>query len=143
VSDATERVTMVSLVLQVLAPVAICLVKISVLIMYLRLFGNLRWIRQTCTVGIGILIAYHLAFAIAFGAMCAPPPSEGISQVSLLIASTTKKCTNTRYMVLIMGIGNSLIDLVLLVLPLPTVWNLKMPTREKLKTSAIFLIGIR
>jgi hypothetical protein len=133
---------MLSIVLQILAPIAICFVKISVLILYLRVFGGLKWMRYTCVGGIIFLIAYHFAFSVAFGVMCSPAPGKGTSQVALLVAFVSDTCVRTRVMVLVMGIGNSLIDVILLVLPLPVIWNLKMPTRQKLKTSAMFLIGI-
>jgi hypothetical protein len=142
IADVTQPVVMLSIVLQILAPIAICFVKISVLILYLRVFGGLKWMRYTCVGGIIFLIAYHFAFSVAFGVMCSPAPGKGTSQVALLVAFVSDTCVRTRVMVLVMGIGNSLIDVILLVLPLPVIWNLKMPTRQKLKTSAMFLIGI-
>ncbi|KAK9416942.1 putative Integral membrane protein [Seiridium unicorne] len=142
-ADVTQRVIMLSLLLELIAPLAICAVKISVLTLYLRIFGSsLIWMRVTCVVGIVLLLGYHISFTTAFGVMCAPDSKAGYSQVALLMAFVSDKCVRTRILVLLMGIGNTLCDLVLLLLPLPVIWNLQMPLRRKLKTSAVFLIGI-
>lgn len=125
------------------APLGICAVKVSVLILYLRIFGGpVRWMRITCIIGIVMLFAYHVSFAIAFGAMCAPDPTAGYSQIAMLMAFLSDSCMRTKILVFLMGVGNSFIDLVLLFLPLPVIWKLHMPLRKKVKTSATFLIGV-
>lgn len=142
-ADVTARTVMLSLLLELFAPLAICVVKVSVLTLYLRIFGaSLLWMRVTCMVGIALLLGYHISFATAFGVMCAPNPKAGYSQVALLVVFVSDQCIRTRVLVLLMGIGNSLIDLILLVLPLPVIWKLHMPLRRKLKTSVVFLTGI-
>lgn len=139
----TQRVLMVFLLVDVFLPLAMCAIKISVLILYLRIFGgSVLWMRIACIVGIVLLLAYHISFTTAFGVMCSPPPKAGYSQIALLMASVSDSCVHTKTFVLLMGIGNSLIDLILLFLPLPVIWKLQMPLRKKITTSAIFLMGI-
>lgn len=138
-ADVTQRIVMLSLLLEIFAPLAICAVNISVLTLYFRVFGgSLRWMRITCVVGIVLLLGYHISFTTAFGAMCAPNPKAGYSQVAMLMAFVSDKCTRSRVLVLLMGVGNSFIDLVLLLLPLPVIWKLQMPLRRKVKTSGRF-----
>lgn len=133
---------MLFLLLKAFTPLATCAVKLSVLILYLRVFGgSLPWMRITCVVGIILLLGYHISFAIAFGAMCGPNPKAGC-QVAMLMAFVSDKCTRSRVLLLLMGVGNSFIDLILLLLPLPVIWKLQMPLRRKVQTSAVFLIGI-
>lgn len=131
-----------SIVLELIAPLAVCIVKITVMILYLRTFGSLRWMRITSIVIICLLIAYHVSFATAFVALCAPPPSGGYSQVALLKAFVSDKCVSTDVLVLLMGVGNFFTDVVILLLPLPVIWRLQMPMRRKIKTLAMFLTGI-
>lgn len=142
-AEVTQPVVMISLLLEIFAPLAICAVKVSVLTLYLRIFGGtLIWMRITCLVGIILLLGYHISFTTAFGVMCAPSPKAGYSQIAMLMAFVSDACVRTRILVLLMGIGNSLIDIILLLLPLPVIWKLQMPLRRKLKTSALFLTGI-
>lgn len=135
---------MLSLLVELILPLAMCAVKASVLILYLRIFGgSLLWMRVTCVVGIVLLMGYHISFTTAFGVVCAPTPKAGYSYFALLIAFRSDQCMrSTRILVLLMGVGNSLIDLILLLLPLPVIWKLQMPLGRKTKTSAVFLIGI-
>ncbi|ROV92453.1 hypothetical protein VSDG_06659 [Cytospora chrysosperma] len=122
-ADLTQGNMMLFLLLKVFTPLATCAVKLSVLILYLRVFGgSLPWMRITCVVGIILLLGYHISFAIAFGAMCGPNPKAGYSQVAMLMA---------------------FIDLILLLLPLPVIWKLQMPLRRKVQTACIAsLIGL-
>lgn len=142
-ADLTQGIMMLFLLLKVFTPLATCAVKVSVLVLYLRVFGgSLTWMRITCVVGIVLLLGYHVSFAIAFGAMCGPNPRAGYGQVAMLMAFVSDKCTRSRVLLLLMGVGNSFIDLILLLLPLPVIWKLQMPLRRKVHTSAVFLIGI-
>jgi hypothetical protein len=45
-------------------------------------------------------------------------------------------------MYIINGIGNMLLDIAILVLPLPTIWKLKLPTAQKVGLALIFSLGI-
>jgi hypothetical protein len=121
---------------------AICLIKVSVLILYLRVFGNLLWIRVACIAGMVIVVGYHASITISFGAMCAPTPALGYDRFGFLAAFVSEPCVRSRILVVIQGVGNVAIDLFLMLLPLPVVWNLQMPLKRKLQTSAMFLIGL-
>lgn len=45
-------------------------------------------------------------------------------------------------MYIINGIGNMILDIAVLALPLPTIWKLKLPTAQKLGLAIIFSLGI-
>ena len=42
----------------------------------------------------------------------------------------------------IAGIVNIFIDLMILIMPLPVVWTLQMPKKQKLAVSGVFLLGL-
>ncbi|OTA98441.1 hypothetical protein M426DRAFT_112831 [Hypoxylon sp. CI-4A] len=104
------------------------------MILYLRTLGSLMWMRVTSIVIICLSIIYHVSLAVAFAAMCASPPSAGYSQVAFFMALVPDKCVATSVIIVIMRAGNFFTDLVLLLLPLPIIWPLQMPTRRKRKT---------
>lgn len=132
-----------ALLVEIFGPLGICAIKVSVLLLYLRVFGGrLRWMRIASIAGIVLNVSYHISLSIAFGAMCAPSPGMGFDQFAYLAAFVSDKCTRTKVLVVIQGVGNVVIDFFLLLLPLPAIWNLQMPLRQKIKTSAMFLIGI-
>ncbi|QKX55048.1 uncharacterized protein TRUGW13939_02140 [Talaromyces rugulosus] len=45
-------------------------------------------------------------------------------------------------MYIINGIGNMILDVAVLALPLPTIWKLKLPTAQKLGLAVIFSLGV-
>jgi hypothetical protein len=125
---------------EILGPAAICLVKVSVLLLYLQIFGVLKWMRIASIIGIVVITAFHLSMSVSFAAMCAP--STGASQFDFLAAFVSDACTRTRILVVLQGVGNVSIDLFLLILPLPAIWRLHMPLQKKLGISAMFLVGL-
>lgn len=110
--------------------------------MYLRIFRVLRWMRFGCTIGLVIIIAFQCSLAIAFGAMCGPAASTAHSQLDFLEAFVSDKCDSTRILVVVQGAGSVIIDLFLLILPIPAVWSLQMPFKRKIAVLSMFLVGI-
>lgn len=51
------------------------------------------------------------------------------------------KCINPKGLWIVMGSLNVLTDLLLLVLPLPSLWRLQMRRRTKVQVAGIFSIG--
>ncbi|KAI1772253.1 hypothetical protein F4818DRAFT_180413 [Hypoxylon cercidicola] len=129
-----------SLLVEILLPLALCFVKNSLLILYLKIFSLLRWIRIATILGIVVITAFYLSLSIAFASMCSP--STGASQLDFLYAFVSDTCSRTRILVVTQGVGNVLTDLFLLILPMPAVWALQMPLKRKLAVSAMFSIGI-
>lgn len=119
---------------------AICLVKVSVLLLYLRIFRVLNWLRVVAVVSIAVIALWHLALSVSFAAMCAP--GTGGAQLDFLAAFISQKCADTRVLVVLQGVGNVVTDVWLILVPLPAVWTLQMPFRRKLAVSSMFMVGI-
>ncbi|KAI3328370.1 hypothetical protein F4824DRAFT_493210 [Ustulina deusta] len=136
----TKSQLVLALLVEILAPQALCFVKVSVLILYLRIFSVIRWIRITSIIAIILVVGFHLSVSICFAVMCSP--STGDSQLDFLAAFISESCNKTRVLVVIQGVGPVISDLFLLILPLPAVWKLNMPIKRKLAVSSIFLVGI-
>ncbi|KAF2970324.1 hypothetical protein GQX73_g3175 [Xylaria multiplex] len=135
----TKSQLVLALLVEILAPQALCFVKVSVLILYLRIFSVIRWMRIASIIAIILVVAFHLAVSICFAVMCSP--STGDSQLDFLAAFISESCNKTRVLVVIQGAGSVISDFFLLVLPLPAVWKLQMPIKRKLAVSSMFLVG--
>ncbi|EXV05275.1 hypothetical protein X797_002963 [Metarhizium robertsii] len=105
----------------------------------LVLFSVLQWMRIVSITGIVVISLWHLSTCIAFAVMCSP---TGSSHLDFLAAFFSSKCSRTRSLVVIQGIGNVVTDVFLLVLPLPVVWTLRIPLGRKLGVSCMFLVGL-
>ncbi|KAK8017152.1 hypothetical protein PG991_008228 [Apiospora marii] len=136
----TKSQLILALLVEILLPVAICLVKVSVLLLYLRIFRVLNWMRVVSVVSIVLIVLWHLALSVSFAAMCAP--GTGDTQLDFLAAFISQKCSDTRILVVLQGVGNVVTDIWLILLPLPAVWTLQMPNRRKLAVSSMFMVGI-
>ncbi|KAK8076768.1 hypothetical protein PG994_004040 [Apiospora phragmitis] len=136
----TKTQLVLALLVEIFLPVAICLVKVSVLILYLRVFRVLNWMRIVSIVSMALIVMWHLALSIAFAASCAP--STGDTQLDFLAAFISQKCSDTRILVVLQGVGNVATDVWLILLPLPAVWALQMPLRQKIAVSSMFMVGV-
>lgn len=120
-------------------PLALCFVKISVLILYWQIFHVLKWMRTACIIGTTGITAFQLSVSIAFAVMCAP--STGSSQIDFLAAFISDTCNRTRVLIAIQGVGNVVTDVFLVILPLPAVLKLQMPLKRKIAVTSMFMVG--
>lgn len=132
--------TEISLLVEIIGPLSLCLVKLSVLILYLQIFSVLNWLRNAAITGMVLITAFHIAISVAFAVMCSPTTGSG--QLDFLSALISETCTRSRIIIVVQGIGNVVTDFYLLILPLPAIWTLQMPLRRKLAVSAMFLVGL-
>lgn len=113
---------------------AVALPKISVLCLYLRLFTN-RTARLTCYMLIGVIVANWVAFLLASTFQCSPV----VYQWNKSIADG--KCFNVEALYKASSAPNIATDVVILILPIPTVWLLKASRIRKLGLMLVFLTG--
>lgn len=117
-------------------PVAFC-AKLSLFLLYYRLFSRHQWIRHLVYLGIGAAAAMYTAVMIVYGYLCLPRRGQ-----SWIEAGLSSRCHKQFIMIgYVRGPFNVLSDLYLLFLPLPAVWQLHLPLRKRLGIAAIFLTG--
>ena len=112
-----------------------CCMKLGILFFYLRLFGSDSKFRKSVwVVGIIILLwAIHIILETFL--ICRP--------LSLNWDPTVKGiCGDRNAMFVVAGATNMVTDLMVMVLPVPTIWGLHMPTSRKLGIMVIFSLGI-
>ena len=119
---------------RILYSFAIASIKFSILLLYLRLFPSL-WVRRgaktimiTCTSGCTILL-----FLWVF--KCKPVPKAW----DLNEAGT---CVHRGSLFQAHAIFSLLINVMIILLPMPTLWGLHMPLRRRALVMAIFGIGL-
>ncbi|KAL2268980.1 hypothetical protein VTJ83DRAFT_3826 [Remersonia thermophila] len=114
--------------------VAVCLTKISILLMYYRLFSN-TVLRPIIFVGLGFLGSWAVTLSILLPMVCMPvhkfwePDAPGV-------------CLNQLAIWYVMAGINVFTDFSLLIMPMPLIKSLNLPARQKALLFAIFTLGI-
>lgn len=86
--------------------------------------------------GIAANFALYSATTALFGYFCAPRAGQ-----SWLMATASSRCSKAYLMSYIQGVFNIVSDFYLLLLPMPVVWKLHLPTKKKIGVCAIFATG--
>ncbi|MCJ1432718.1 hypothetical protein MMC27_002075 [Xylographa pallens] len=120
--------------LAVIYPIVIFLVKLSIFLLYLRLFGVHKVFRYLVYFG----IAFQLIF---YTAMLAVESSLTVHCVSIN-ALTIALCNDNNIIVVTQGAVNVVTDFYMLALPIPQVLHLNLKLRRKLGLLAIFMAGL-
>lgn len=111
--------------------------KLSLFLLYYRLFSQYRWMRNLIYIGMGVIAANYFATVIVFGYLCIPRRGHGWIE-TFLHPRCQKQFIVISYF---RGPFNVLSDVYLLLLPLPAVWHLNMPLRKRIGIAGIFLTG--
>ncbi|MCJ1266643.1 hypothetical protein MMC22_006528 [Lobaria immixta] len=116
----------------------IFLIKISILILYLRLFSPDRLIRSLICLGMGYTLLANSIVTISFGALCAPRKTQ-----SFLEAYQTSQCvSNIDNLTITTSVVNLVGDIYILILPIAPVLKLKLSTRKKIAVVGVFMTGL-
>ena len=112
----------------------ITFVKISILLFYRGIFNlRLPWFRYCWYTNFSLVLAYFIAIYFQICFQCKP--------ISLLW-SLKGSCLVSAVEAMVFGILNAAIDLSILLLPIPMVWQLKMDMRQKIIVSSILGLGL-
>ncbi|KAI9757089.1 MAG: hypothetical protein M1815_002203 [Lichina confinis] len=110
-------------------------IKLSVLFLYLRLFSVGNWMRYSV----------YACFILVAGAVISGMLSLmlGCRPVKMMYqwGNEGGTCIDIPTHVLAVSIINMITDFVILILPIPTIWLLHLPTRQKLAVMMVFSIG--
>jgi hypothetical protein len=113
---------------------AISTIKFSVLVFYLRVFVN-DTMRRYTKLALAFVATWSVGNLLQVFLICRPfrrtydPTVPGT-------------CGNQIASFIAIGAFNIISDVMILTLPLPTVWSLKMSTPAKLGLTGVFLIGL-
>lgn len=110
--------------------------KLTFMLMYLKIFGPMRWLRWTCYAGITGMTLFYTSYWV--DQLYVSTPQHG--QSWLEVFSTARYFERIKLGVPL-GIVGLVFDVYLFVLPIAGVIQLQMPLRRKVEVSAMFFTG--
>ena len=117
-------------------PVVYLFLKNTFFIMYLYIFGPLRWLRICAYTGAAITTAFYISVSVA--SFIIITPRHGETWVEHLLS---KEETRSKILPVPISSFGVVIDLVILILPIIAVAQLQLPTRRKIALIAVFMTG--
>ena len=116
-------------------------VKLSLFLLYLRLFKpnrNTRWLIYGGTFACG---AFYASSIISNCVLCVPKPGGQNNATTWVLAS--RRCSAaSEQLAIAQGVFSAVGDVYLLVIPIHSIFRLRLPLNRKIGVSAIFMIGI-
>jgi uncharacterized membrane protein YkgB len=104
------------------------------LLLYLRIFVEKRF-RLVCWILLGFVVAFGTATALASVLQCIPIPRAWNKNINGVCLNTT--------VFWYANAGFSIVgDLILLALPMPILYSLKLPLNQRLAVMMLFSLGI-
>ncbi|KAM3089573.1 hypothetical protein ACMFMG_001158 [Clarireedia jacksonii] len=133
---ATYTANVLQLVVEVTSHIPIGLSKCSILLLYLRIFRGNVFTITTWTMFV-LVVIWMVAFAFASLFQCIPIPLYlRVGQMGPGL-----HCIETLKLYYAHSGSDTAMDLIIMAIPWPQIWKLKMPTRTKLAVTAIFFLG--
>ena len=113
----------------------IYLVKATILLLYLRIFGIKRKVRRLIQALLIILFLYYVSSIGAKAAICMPLEK-------LWNPMLKGRCINNTVFLLTDCAVSIVSDLTILILPMPLIWGLNIPTKRKAEIMTVFSFGL-
>ncbi|KAI0809932.1 hypothetical protein GGR55DRAFT_145803 [Xylaria sp. FL0064] len=133
---APYTVAQLAVAISVVTPLALWTCKAPILFLYLRLFGIKKWLRVISYVTLALTAAVYISGIVAIPPACTPHSSD-------LSEAFVDNCqTRTRMINVYLGSFSVLADVIILVLPLPVVFGLKLLVRSRVGLAFLFLSGL-
>ncbi|KAI1279494.1 hypothetical protein F5Y07DRAFT_44292 [Xylaria sp. FL0933] len=133
---APYTVAQLAVAISVVTPLALWTCKAPILFLYLRLFGIKKWLRIISYVTLALTAAVYISGIVAIPPACTPHSSD-------LSEAFVDNCqTRTRMINVYLGSFSVLADVIILVLPLPVVFGLKLLVRSRVGLAFLFLSGL-
>ena len=113
------------------------LVKLSLFLLYLRIFTIVKHIKIMIYIGIAFhLTLYTISFVLEF-VFCYPQQGQ-----SLLASFAAPNCAvDAAKLGIAQGVANIIGDFWLLLTPVPVIWKLQLSFQKKIGVTAIFMTG--
>ncbi|KAI1844440.1 hypothetical protein JX266_009327 [Neoarthrinium moseri] len=120
---------------QITYKASINLTKSSILLLYVRIFGGIRWFKRVCIGLITIIALYCIASVLATIFQCSPVRKAWEKEMQ-------GQCINNGQFWYANGGFSIATDMIILVLPMPLVYALHAPRVQKAALMLVFALGI-
>ncbi|KAI0554094.1 hypothetical protein F4679DRAFT_579707 [Xylaria curta] len=120
---------------QITYKISLCLTKSSILLLYLRIFGNVKWLRRTCYALLVFIAVYYTAATMATIFQCIPVTAAFDKNVANF------KCiiiTPFWYTNAVLSIAT---DIIILLIPMPLIYTLQVSRPRKAALIFVFALG--
>ncbi|MCJ1476642.1 hypothetical protein MMC13_005310 [Lambiella insularis] len=114
---------------------AIATIKLSILLFYARIFPNKNFRKQLYAVG-AVVIMWWISCQFTTIFECTP-----IDYFWTADSGVDGRCIAIQKYFLGQAIPSIITDLVILIIPLPPIWHLNLPTTQRIALSGVFLLG--
>jgi hypothetical protein len=115
---------------------ALGLIKLSLFIQYYLLFNVIRYVRISVYIGASLSATFYTAVTIVGFVLNSPWPGE-----SILATILSWHYFKFAEFSIATGVIGMLVDLTLLILPMPAVWQLNLSITRKIGVMLIFMTG--
>ncbi|KAE8154331.1 hypothetical protein BDV25DRAFT_126613 [Aspergillus avenaceus] len=122
---------------QVVEKVAFALIKLSLLFLWKRMLTSIRWFQVFCWTMIAVVTAWAISFFFATVFQCGTHWDWNWAPISWFLT----ECTNSLNMLTVFTATDLVTDFIIIIMPVPVIWRLHMPTRKKIGVTSIFLVG--
>ncbi|KAJ2990607.1 hypothetical protein NUW58_g2864 [Xylaria curta] len=122
-------------VMQVTYKVSLNLTKASILLLYLRIFVNVKWFKWTCYILLGFIAISSTAITIATILQCLP------IEASFNKSITNATCINTGPFWYASAGLYITTDIIILIIPMPLIYSLQLPLLRKAIAMFAFALG--
>lgn len=110
--------------------------KTSLLLLYYRIFGVIRWFRWLLVAVWCVVLLYFVVSVPVAIFQCRPVAFYWNKSIK------NGSCINRYQFYRWNGVANLLLDFIIWSLTMPVIWHLGLNTRQKLSLSAVFLLGL-
>ncbi|KAK2589608.1 hypothetical protein QQS21_012717 [Conoideocrella luteorostrata] len=117
--------------------IAFGLIKLSILFLWKRLFGRSKALTILCYVMIGVIVAWTIAFFFETVFQCGSNWPMNWAPIFVFLA----ECTASLDVLTVFGVSDVVTDLIILAMPIPLIWSLRMPRKKKVAVTGIFALG--
>jgi hypothetical protein len=128
---------------EIIYPLCIVLIKVTILLQYLRLLAPNKTVNSLMWYGSWIIIiANAIFYTINFFLMiflCTPQEKNWNPILRLLPIG---RCLDQRAIITAVGVFNIVSDICILILPTRSVWKLRLPAHKKVGIISLFTTGI-
>ncbi|KAI9677142.1 MAG: hypothetical protein M1822_008251 [Bathelium mastoideum] len=121
---------------ELMYPITLASIKMSLLFFFIRLFGINKRFALVCWIQIGMVLAWFIIVEFVFLFQCNP------IWMAWSIDRIAGKCFAYEKLFIGTNTVSVIMDLMILITPLPCVWSLQMPLKQKLAVSAVLAIGL-
>lgn len=107
----------------------------SIVCLEMQIFKFTRWMKWICRVNLGLIACWTIYTVIQTFAMCRPFKANWDKSIP-------HTCGDELASLLGIVIYGLVLDLIIFITPMPRIWNLQMPLKQKIGLTLLFAIGM-